>query len=79
MPDMGAIVALADYKNVPLDEVIGRDINKAKDNGRNKTNSEISAPIAKLPKDILQEAMLIGEKLEDLFINQQIKSQNLFC
>ncbi len=78
MPDMGAIVALADYKNVPLDEVIGRDINKAKKiTVEIKQTPEISASIAKLPKDILQEAMLIGEKLEGLFINQQIKRQNL--
>ncbi|MFV0251335.1 MAG: XRE family transcriptional regulator [Rickettsia aeschlimannii] len=63
MPDMGAIVALADYKNVPLDEVIGRDINKAKKiTVEIKQTPEISASIAKLPKDILQEAMLIGEK-----------------
>ncbi|AFC73492.1 helix-turn-helix domain-containing protein [Rickettsia montanensis] len=60
MPDMGAIVALADYKNVPLDEVIGRDINKAKKiTVEIKQTPEISASIA---KDILQEAMLIGEK-----------------
>ncbi len=63
MPDMGAIVALADYKNVPLDEVIGRDINKEKKiTVEIKQTPEISASIAKLPKDILQEAMLIGEK-----------------
>ncbi|AEK75139.1 transcriptional regulator [Rickettsia conorii subsp. heilongjiangensis] len=63
MPDMGAIVALADYKNVPLDEVIGRDINKAKKiTVEIKQTPEISASIAKLPKDIIQEAMLIGEK-----------------
>ncbi|KJW04842.1 hypothetical protein [Rickettsia argasii] len=63
MPDMGAIVALADYKNVPLDEVIGRDINKAKKiTVEIKQTPETSASIAKLPKDILQEAMLIGEK-----------------
>ncbi|MCC8418161.1 MAG: XRE family transcriptional regulator [Rickettsia endosymbiont of Glossina mortisans submortisans] len=63
MPDMGAIVALADYKNVPLDEVIGRDINKEKKiTVEIKQTPEISASIAKLPKNILQEAMLIGEK-----------------
>ncbi|MCC8467206.1 MAG: helix-turn-helix transcriptional regulator [Rickettsia endosymbiont of Eriopis connexa] len=63
MPDMGAIVALADYKNVPLDEVIGRDINKEKKiTVEIKQTPEISASIAKLPKDILQEAMLIGKK-----------------
>ncbi|WP_218460400.1 helix-turn-helix domain-containing protein [Rickettsia sp. TH2014] len=63
MPDMGAIVALADYKNVPLDEVIGRDINKEKKRTVEiKQTPEISASIAKLPKDTLQEAMLIGEK-----------------
>ncbi len=63
MPDMGAIVALADYKNVPLDEVIGRDINKEKKiTVEIKQTPEISASIAKLRKDILQEAMLIGEK-----------------
>ena len=87
MPDMGAIVALADYKNVPLDEVIGRDINKAKKiTVEIKQTPEISASIAKLPKDILQEAMLIGEKTrgfihkptnkETKFFAKQVKSSN---
>ena len=87
MPDMGAIVALADYKNVPLDEVIGRDINKAKKiTVETKQTPKISASIAKLPKDILQEAMLIGEKTrgfihkptnkETKSFAEQVKSSN---
>ncbi|AAU04196.1 helix-turn-helix domain-containing protein [Rickettsia typhi] len=68
MPDMGAIVALADYKNVPLDELIGREINKEhKMTLAIKQTSKISA--SKIPKDILQEAMLIGEKTKH-FINK---------
>lgn len=69
MPDSGAIVALANYaekvfdREVSIDEVIGRDINKEKKvTVEIKQTPEISASIAKLPKDILQEAMLIGEK-----------------
>ncbi|AFB29427.1 helix-turn-helix domain-containing protein [Rickettsia rickettsii] len=87
MPDMGAIVALADYKNVPLDEVIGRDINKEKKiTVEIKQTPEISASIAKLPKDILQEAMLIGEKAREVIhkptnkktksFAEQVKSSN---
>jgi hypothetical protein len=86
-PDTGAIVALADYKNVPLDEVIGRDINKEKKiTVEIKQTPEISASIAKLPKDILQEAMLIGEKTKGFIhkpttketksFTEQVKSSN---
>ncbi|ABV73887.1 hypothetical protein A1E_04830 [Rickettsia canadensis str. McKiel] len=86
-PDTGAIVALADYKNVPLDELIGRDINQEKKiTVEVKQTPEISASIAKLPKDILQEAMLIGEKTRRFMhkpitketkpFTEQIKSSN---
>ncbi|MFA1688056.1 XRE family transcriptional regulator [Candidatus Rickettsia barbariae] len=78
MPDMGAIVALADYKNVPLDEVIGRDINKAKKiTVEIKQTPQISASIAKLPKDILQEAMLIGEKTRGFIHKPQNKTEQV--
>ena len=87
MPDMGAIVALADYKNVPLDEVIGRDINKEKKIKIGiKQTPEISASTAKLRKDILQEAMSIGEKTrgfiykpttrETKSLTEQVKNSN---
>ncbi|AFC75326.1 hypothetical protein RPATATE_0358 [Rickettsia parkeri str. Tate's Hell] len=80
MPDMGAIVALADYKNVPLDEVIGRDINKAKKiTVEIKQTPEISASIAKLPKDILQEAMLIGEKTRGFIHKPTTKKTKSFA
>ncbi|ADE30312.1 helix-turn-helix domain-containing protein [Rickettsia prowazekii] len=70
MPDMGAIVALADYKNVPLDKLIGREINKEhKMTLEIKQTSKISSSTSKIPKDILQEAMLIGEKTQQ-FINK---------
>ncbi len=78
MPDMGAIVALADYKNVPLDEVIGRDINK-KITVEIKQTPEISASMAKLPKDILQEAMLIGEKTRGFMHKPTTKETKSFA
>jgi len=79
MPDRGAIVALADYKKVPLDEVIGRDINKEKKITLEiKQTPEISASIAKLPKDILQEAMLIGEKTRGFIHKPTIKETKSF-
>ncbi|CAK6508629.1 helix-turn-helix domain-containing protein [Rickettsia helvetica] len=80
MPDMGAIVALADYKNVPLDEVIGRDINKEKKTMVEiKQTPEISASITKLPKDILQEAMLIGEKTRGFMHKPTTKETKSFA
>ncbi|BBJ32147.1 transcriptional regulator [Rickettsia asiatica] len=80
MPDMGAIVALADYKNVPLDEVIGRDINKEKKTTVEiKQTPEISASITKLPKDILQEAMLIGEKTRGFMHKPTTKETKSFA
>lgn len=80
MPDMGAIVALADYKNVPLDEVIGRDMNKEKKiTVKIKQTPEISASIAKLPKDILQKAMLIGEKTRGFIHKPTTKETKSFA
>ncbi|GAA5252152.1 XRE family transcriptional regulator [Candidatus Rickettsia kedanie] len=80
MPEMRAIVALADYKNVPLDEVIGRDINKEKKiTVEIKQTPEISASIAKLPKDILQEAMLIGEKTRGFMHKPTTKETKSFA
>ncbi|ABV75371.1 hypothetical protein A1C_05680 [Rickettsia akari str. Hartford] len=80
MLDMGAIVALADYKNVSLDEVIGRDINKEKKiTVEMKQTPEISAAITKLSKDILQEAMLIGEKTRGFMHKPTTKETKSFA
>ncbi|WP_347939053.1 XRE family transcriptional regulator [Rickettsia oklahomensis] len=73
-PDTGAIVALADYKNVPLDQLIGRDINK--DNNIKVEVKQISSSIVKLPKNILQEAMLIGEKTREFMHKTTTKEKS---
>lgn len=69
MPDSGAIVALADYKKVSLDKVIGRDITKeielknSKETGINKKEIESKIPsfITGLPSEALQSIMQVRE------------------
>jgi|GEM_PF-3573706 len=63
-PDTGAIVALADYKNVPLDQVIGRDINKEK-----KVTVEIKqkmpAFMTKFPKSDFETINVLMDKIKE--------------
>ncbi|QQV75628.1 hypothetical protein H6P87_01191 [Rickettsia tillamookensis] len=64
MPDMGAIVALADYKNVPLDEVIGRDISKER--AVEITHApKMPAFMAKFPKSDLETIHALRDKIQE--------------
>lgn len=72
MPDSGAIVALADYKNAPLDKVIGRDLAKEMELKKSKerniskeVESKIPAFLTQLPTEALQSVMQVKEKAEE--------------
>lgn len=62
MPDAGAIVALADYTKLSLDEVIGRDINKEK---KVTVEQKMPAFMAKLPKSDLENVHALGDKMRE--------------
>ncbi|WP_040256349.1 hypothetical protein [Rickettsia hoogstraalii] len=64
MPDMGAIVALADYKNVPLDKVIGRDISKERIVEIAQT-VEMPAFMTKFPKSDLEAVHILRDKMSE--------------
>jgi len=72
MPDSGAIVALADYKKVPLDKVVGRDLTKEVELETSKDiklqnikpqniKPQIPAFITGLPTEALQSVMQVRE------------------
>ncbi|HJD55348.1 MAG TPA: hypothetical protein LFW21_01585 [Rickettsia endosymbiont of Pyrocoelia pectoralis] len=74
MPDSGAVVALADYKKVPLDETVGRDIIKERELKASKTipKTETKLPsfIAGLSPETLQSIESIKKSAPSLVLNE---------